>query len=88
MMPHKKIFWYRYRFLVLYIIYSICSLVIETFITLKLPAIGQSMASAYVTGITVGILFAFFMNTFFNFRIPSASLAGCDPDGIRKNFDL
>lgn len=70
-LPQKEFFWYRYRFLVLYIIYGVCSLGVETFITSRLLAIGLDPAPAYVTGITAGILFAFLMNTFFNFRIPT-----------------
>ena len=68
--PKLSFFIYRYRFLSLYTVYGLLSLLLELLITDKLISIGFSRVFSNTVGITAGIFFAFFMNMFFNFHIP------------------
>jgi len=63
-------FWYRFRFLSLYIVIGVLSLLLELAIRSQLLFLGVHVYPATVLSLMLGILFAFFGNTYFNFRIP------------------
>ena len=65
---------YRFRFLFLYIIFGILSLIIEFIIRNYLFSLGFSNQIATLTGLIVGILFAFWSNSKMNFKIPTPRL--------------
>jgi pentose-5-phosphate-3-epimerase/putative flippase GtrA len=64
--------WYRFRFLSLYILIGILSLFLELTLRSQLQFLGFHVYLATALSLILGILFAFFGNTYFNFRIPSA----------------
>jgi len=64
--------WYRFRFFALYIIIGIFSLLLEVVVRSQLLSTGLHMYLATSCSLTLGILFAFFGNTYFNFQIPPA----------------
>ena len=63
-------FWYRCRFLFLYIVIGVLSLLLELAIRSQLLFLGIHIYPATAISLMVGILFAFSGNTFLNFRIP------------------
>jgi pentose-5-phosphate-3-epimerase/putative flippase GtrA len=63
-------FWYRFRFLSIYILIGILSLLLELAIRSQLLFLGFHVYAATVLSLAISILFAFFGNTYFNFRIP------------------
>jgi pentose-5-phosphate-3-epimerase/putative flippase GtrA len=65
-------FWYRFRFLFLYIVIGVLSLLLELAIRSQLLFLGIHLYPVNVISLMVGILFAFFGNTYLNFRIPPA----------------
>jgi len=65
-------FWYRFRFLSLYILIGTLSILLELALRSQLIFFGFQVYLATAISIIIGILFAFFGNTYFNFRIPSA----------------
>ncbi len=69
-----NLFFYKIRFLLLYIIFGILSLLIE--FTCRNYLITLKINNNYATllGVLVGILFAFWSNSKFNFKIPSPRL--------------
>ena len=62
--------WYRLRFLTIYIVIGFFSILLEIIIRYKLISLGMEPFSATIFGVIIGILFAFFGNLFFNFKIP------------------
>jgi ribulose-phosphate 3-epimerase len=62
-------FIYSNRFLILYIIYGILSLVIELFMIRILTSFGAWYSVSVSTGFIAGVIFAFIMNAGFNFHI-------------------
>lgn len=67
-------FMYSYRFLILYIIYGILSLVIELFTIRLLTSFGVWHFVGVSIGFIVGVIFAFIMNAGFNFNITKSKL--------------
>jgi ribulose-phosphate 3-epimerase len=65
-------FWYRFRFLSVYMVIGALSLLLELAIRSQLQYFGFHVYIATALSLMLGILFAFFGNTYFNFRIPSA----------------
>ena len=61
---------YRGRFLINYIIIGFISIIIELNIQNQLVNYGLSISLSIIISIAGGIIFAFFGNIFFNFRIP------------------
>ena len=66
------VFWYRSRFLSLYIVIGFLSLLLELALRSQLIFLGVHIYLATIISFVMGILFAFFGNTYFNFRIPPA----------------
>lgn len=66
------IFWYRFRFLSLYVVIGALSLLLELALRSQLLFIGFHVYLATTLSLILSILFAFFGNTYFNFRIPPA----------------
>jgi len=65
-------FWYRFRFLGLYTVIGLFSLLLELAVRSQLKLLGVSEVLATIFSLTIGILFAFFGNTFLNFQVPPA----------------
>jgi ribulose-phosphate 3-epimerase len=65
-------FWYRFRFLSLYMVIGFLSLLLELALRSQLQFIGFHVYLATILSLMLGILFAFFGNAYFNFRIPPA----------------
>jgi ribulose-phosphate 3-epimerase len=65
-------FWYRFRFLSIYIVIGVLSLLLELAIRSQLQFIGFHVYLATASSFMLGILFAFFGNIYFNFGIPPA----------------
>jgi len=65
-------FWYRFRFLSLYISIGILSILLELAIRSQLIFLGFHIYAVTVLSLIISILFAFFGNTYFNFRIPAS----------------
>ncbi|MDA8698172.1 GtrA family protein [Rhodopirellula sp.] len=63
---------YRFRFLLTYILIGLTSLLIEFVVVRTFQGSNFSNLTSQICGTSTGILFAFFMNVKFNFRIPSA----------------
>jgi ribulose-phosphate 3-epimerase len=61
---------YRYRFLLVYILIGVVSLWIEILIIRGLQYLGLPFGIAQVVGLVASILFAFWMNARFNFKVP------------------
>tara|TARA_B110000467_G_scaffold161806_1_gene183659 strand:- start:945 stop:2051 length:1107 start_codon:yes stop_codon:yes gene_type:complete len=61
---------YRYRFLINYIIIGFLSICVEILLIRALSYFGTHLALAVLLGIGVGILFAFWFNVRFNFKVP------------------
>ena len=66
------VFWYRFRFLSLYMVIGVLSLLLELALRSQLMFLGIQNYLATAISLIMGILFAFFGNTYFNFRIPPA----------------
>ncbi len=63
---------YCYRFLLVYIVIGVFSLILE-FVTFRgLDELGLPSLAANVVGVALGIYFAYFMNVRFNFKVPRA----------------
>jgi ribulose-phosphate 3-epimerase len=62
---------YRYRFLFTYVAIGIASLVVEALVRRATGRAGLVEPYAAALGVTVGILFAFWGNVRFNFRVPA-----------------
>ena len=65
-------FWYRFRFLSLYMVIGALSLLLELGLRSQLQFLGVHVFLATTISLIMGILFAFFGNTYVNFRIPPA----------------
>lgn len=63
---------YRYRFLILYVVFGVLSLCAEILLMRGLQYLGFAFTAASLLGLTVGVLFAFWMNVRFNFKVPVA----------------
>ena len=63
--------WYRYRYLSSYIAIGVLSLVIESGVIRMMEGFGLQRPFATVTGISVGVFAAYYLNVRFNFRIPA-----------------
>jgi pentose-5-phosphate-3-epimerase/putative flippase GtrA len=66
------VFWYRFRFLGLYMVIGALSLSLELALRSQLIFLGFHVYLATTISLIMGILVAFFGNTYFNFRIPPA----------------
>lgn len=60
---------YRYKFLLLYIVFGALSLVIELIISTALRSFGFSPVPSMITGFVIGLFSAFILNVRFNFHI-------------------
>ena len=60
---------YRFRFLVLYIIFGILSLILEFLIRSYLINLGKDVIPSTLVAVSSGIIFAFWLNVNFNFKI-------------------
>ena len=69
-----NLFLYKFRFLVLYIIFGIISLIIEFSFRNYLITLNFNQSYATFLGVLIGILFAFWSNSKLNFKIPSPRL--------------
>ena len=69
-----NLFFYKIRFLLLYIIFGILSLIIEFVVRNYLLTLNLQNNYATILGVFVGILFAFWSNSKLNFKIPSPRL--------------
>ena len=69
-----NLFFYKFRFLLLYIIFGIASLIIEFTFRNYLIALTFNHSYATFLGVLIGILFAFWSNSKLNFKIPSPRL--------------
>ncbi len=69
-----NLFFYKIRFLLLYIIFGVLSLIIEFTIRNYLITLKVNNNYATFLGVLVGILFAFWSNSKLNFKIPSPRL--------------
>ena len=69
-----NLFLYKFRFLVLYIIFGIISLIIEFSFRNYLITLNFNQSYATFLGVLLGILFAFWSNSKLNFKIPSPRL--------------
>ena len=69
-----NLFLYKFRFLLLYIIFGVLSLVIEFTIRNYLIALGLNKNYSTLLSVLIGILFAFWSNSKLNFKIPSPRL--------------
>ena len=63
---------YRYRFLVVYVVFGFFSLWIEIIALRGLGELGAGPVLAHTAGILAGILTAFWLNVRFNFKVPRA----------------
>tara|TARA_Y100001970_G_scaffold281852_1_gene393501 strand:- start:39066 stop:40166 length:1101 start_codon:yes stop_codon:yes gene_type:complete len=63
---------YRFRFLGLYVIFGLLSIIIEFIIRGYLSSLGFEKAISTLLAIVCGILFAFWTNVNFNFKIPKS----------------
>lgn len=63
---------YRYRFILVYILIGVASLWVEVLLLRGLNYLGFTIYSASLLGLAAGILFAYWMNVRFNFKIPIA----------------
>lgn len=63
---------YRYRFLAIYIMIGFASIWVEVLLLRGLNYLGIHLAIAWILGVTSGVLFAFWMNVRFNFKVPIA----------------
>ena len=63
---------YRSRFLVVYVILGVLSLALEIVLFRGLERIGLARMPAWMVGFVAGILFAFWTNVRFNFKVPAA----------------
>ncbi len=61
---------YRLRFLINYIIIGFISIVLELFLQTQLVDLGLNIYFSITISLLSGIIFAFFGNVFFNFKIP------------------
>lgn len=68
--PLLHSFWYRFRFLGLYIVIGVMSILLETSLRSKLLSLNIPNEVATSFGVVLGIAFAAFANIRFNFRIP------------------
>ena len=69
-----NLFFYKIRFLALYIIFGVLSLIIEFTIRSYLITLSLNNSYATILGVLSGILFAFWSNSKLNFKIPSPRL--------------
>ena len=65
-------FIYRFRFLGVYIIIGIFSILLELAVRRQLELLGINFYISASISLAIGIVFAFFGNVYFNFRIPSS----------------
>jgi len=65
-------FIYRFRFLVLYIIFGVMSLLLEFIIRFYAISLGINNTLSILLSLFMGILFAFWANVKFNFKIPKS----------------
>jgi pentose-5-phosphate-3-epimerase/putative flippase GtrA len=63
---------YRYRFLLVYVLFGFASLWLEILILRGLNYLGIPLFPSIVLGLVAGIFFAFWMNVRFNFKVPVA----------------
>lgn len=63
---------YRYRFLFVYIVFGVTSLWIEILFMRGLHYFGLPGIVAQASGLTISVLFAYWMNVRFNFKVPIA----------------
>ncbi len=63
---------YRFRFLGLYVVFGLLSLVLEFFIRTNLIRITFDQIPSTLLAVSCGILFAFWANVKFNFKIPKS----------------
>ncbi len=68
----RRFFLYRYRLLGIYIVIGIASLILEVICYHWLQKISLHDPAATLLGLTTSILFAFWMNVHFNFKVPIA----------------
>lgn len=66
-----KFLLYRYRFLINYIIIGVFSIVLEILMIRALAYFGAQLLLAVPIGIGIGILFSFWFNVRFNFKVPT-----------------
>ncbi len=71
-MKNINFLFYRYRFLLLYVIFGILSLVVELVISKFLLSYNASYFPAITGSFIIGLLSAFFLNVRFNFHITPA----------------
>lgn len=84
---------YRYRFVLTYIVIGFLSLWIEVLVLRGLNFLGVSFIAARLAGLLVGVVFAFWMNARFNFKVPIAKrnrallyFAGISAVSVAINF--
>lgn len=63
---------YRHRFLLVYVLIGVSSLWIEVLLLRGLQYLGVGFIWAQLCGLGLGVLFAFWMNVRFNFKVPVA----------------
>jgi len=69
-----NLFFYKARFLLLYIFFGVISLIIEFTFRNYFIALGFNHSYSTFLGVLIGILFAFWSNSKLNFKIPSPRL--------------
>ena len=69
-----NLFFYKARFLLLYIFFGLISLIIEFTFRSYFITLGFNHSYSTFSGVLIGILFAFWANSKLNFRIPSPRL--------------
>jgi putative flippase GtrA len=72
--PQFRFITYRYRFLLLYVIFGLLSLVAELLVTRALISFGLWYPVGAGIGLIAGILLAFVLNTRFNFKIAKGKI--------------
>lgn len=84
---------YRYRFLLTYIVIGFLSLWIEVLVLRGVNVLGVSFVAARLLGLFIGVIFAFWMNVRFNFKVPIAKrnrallyFAGISAASVALNF--
>ncbi|ATC64737.1 hypothetical protein CMV30_12625 [Nibricoccus aquaticus] len=63
---------YRHRFLLVYIVFGVTSLWIEILLLRGLHYLGLPLLASQSCGLTISVLFAYWMNVRFNFKVPVA----------------
>lgn len=63
---------YRFRFLIVYVIIGVLSLILEVVLFRGFERLGLSTTPSNLLALGIGVLFAYWLNVRFNFRIPPA----------------